>query len=83
MDSITHHEQDKPKKWLLTPNQISMGGKLLGIILAIGAGTLSIFTSLEIDLDAINKTAWTLAFLGAPVDASIIFGNLGNAFRKH
>ena len=95
MDSIieeheehTHAEEhseahDKPKKWLITPNQMSIGGKVLGIILAFGAGVLAIFTEFNIDLDAINKTSWTLAFLGAPVDASYIFSNLGTAFKRH
>lgn len=79
MDSSTIHEE---KKWRITPNQMSIGGKILGIVLAFGGGILAIFTEFTIDLDAINKTAWTLAFLGAPVDASHVLSNLGQAFRR-
>ena len=70
------------KKWLLTPNQISMIGKVLGIFLAIFASMVHIFGRFEFDMDAINRMSWTLALLGAPVDLSIIATNFGAIFKK-
>ncbi|NIZ41422.1 hypothetical protein PVA45_07875 (plasmid) [Entomospira entomophila] len=69
-------------KWL-TPNRLSLGGKFLAILLVTLGMILSLFGWEHINMDTLKAGAWTLALVGAPIDASHIVGNLVAPWSKH
>ena len=55
---------------------LSLGAKILGVIIAVGALVLKALVSPELDIDAAIKVAAFVVIVFAPVDLSIIFGNI-------
>lgn len=77
------HEEDHEEKRIITPNRITLGGKLLAIILITLAILLRLFTSLEFVMGDIVWASVALANIGLLIDGSHFVGNLGKAFGRH
>ena len=65
---------------------LSLGAKILAAVIAVGALALKATVSPLLDIDAAIKTAAFVALIFAPVDLSMvagnIFGPLGNARKS-
>jgi hypothetical protein len=55
---------------------LSLGAKILGCIIAVGALCLKATVSPGLDIDAAIKVAAFVVIVFAPVDLSMIFGNI-------
>jgi predicted phage tail protein len=55
---------------------LSLGAKILGAAIAIGALALKATVSPHLDIDAAIKTAAFVVVIFAPVDLSMIMGNI-------
>jgi hypothetical protein len=55
---------------------LSLGAKLLGCFIAVGALVLKAVVSPGLDIDAAVKVAAFVVIVFAPVDLSMIFGNI-------
>jgi xanthine/uracil/vitamin C permease (AzgA family) len=55
---------------------LSLGAKILGVIIAVGALAMKALVSPELDIDAAIKVAAFVVIVFAPVDLSIVFGNI-------
>jgi hypothetical protein len=55
---------------------LSLGAKLLGCIIAVGSLVLKATISPGLDIDAAIKVAAFVVIVFAPVDLSMIFGNI-------
>lgn len=55
---------------------LSLGAKILGVIIAVGALILKALVSPELDVDAAIKVAAFVVIVFAPVDLSLIFANI-------
>lgn len=55
---------------------LSLGAKVLGCFIAVGALVLKATVSPGLDIDAAIKTAAFVVIVFAPVDLSMIFGNI-------
>ena len=55
---------------------LSLGAKILGVIIAVGALVLKATVSPTLDIDAAIKVAAFVVIVFAPVDLSMIFGNI-------
>jgi hypothetical protein len=55
---------------------LSLGAKILGAIIAIGALALKATVSPQLDIDAAIKTAAFVVVIFAPVDLSMVMGNI-------
>ncbi|GHU05062.1 hypothetical protein FACS1894147_10850 [Spirochaetia bacterium] len=58
---------------------LSLGAKILGIVIAVGALILKALVSPELDIDAAIKVAAFVVIVFAPVDLSMIFSNIFGA----
>jgi hypothetical protein len=64
---------------------LSLGSKILGTVIAVGALVLKATISPMLDIDAAIKTAAFVVIVFAPVDVSMVMGNIFGplgAFRK-
>jgi hypothetical protein len=57
---------------------LSLGAKILGAIIAIGALVLKATISPTLDIDAALKVAAFVVLVFAPVDVSMVMGNIFN-----
>jgi predicted phage tail protein len=57
---------------------LSLGAKILGVVIAVGALVMKATISPGLDIDAAIKTAAFVVIVFAPVDVSMIFGNIFN-----
>jgi hypothetical protein len=55
---------------------LSLGAKLLGVVIAVGALALKATISLELDIDAAIKVAAFVVLVFAPVDLSMVMSNI-------
>lgn len=55
---------------------LSLGAKILGVIIAVSALVIKAAFSPELDIDAAIKVAAFVVIVFAPVDLSIVFGNI-------
>lgn len=55
---------------------LSLGAKILGVIIAVGALVIKALVSPELDIDAAIKVAAFVVIVFAPIDLSIVFGNV-------
>jgi predicted phage tail protein len=55
---------------------LSLGAKILGAVIAIGALALKATVSPHLDIDAAIKTSAFVVVIFAPVDLSMIMGNI-------
>jgi len=55
---------------------LSLGAKILGVVIAVSALVLKALVSPELDIDAAIKVAAFVVIVFAPVDLSMIFGNI-------
>ena len=55
---------------------LSLGAKMLGVIIAVSALIMKATVSPELDIDAAIKVAAFVVIVFAPVDLSMIFGNI-------
>jgi hypothetical protein len=55
---------------------LSLGAKILGAVIAIGALLLKATVSPQLDIDAAIKTAAFVVVIFAPVDLSMVMGNI-------
>jgi predicted phage tail protein len=55
---------------------LSLGAKMLGSAIAVGSLALKATVSPELDMDAALKAAAFVVLVFAPVDASMMMGNL-------
>jgi hypothetical protein len=55
---------------------LSLGAKILGVIIAVSALIMKAAFSPELDIDAAIKVAAFVVIVFAPVDLSIVFGNI-------
>lgn len=76
MDNNNNLDEKEP---LITPNRMSIGGKITAMILILTAAILHIFTNLTFNMGDIINVAITLSVIGLPVDASKIIENVGKA----
>ena len=60
----------------LKGKSLSLGAKLLGVIIAVGALVMKATISPGLDIDAAIKVAAFVVIVFAPVDLSMIFGNI-------
>jgi hypothetical protein len=55
---------------------LSLGAKILGAVIAIGALVLKATVSPELDIDAAIKVAAFVVLVFAPIDLSMVFKNI-------
>jgi predicted phage tail protein len=55
---------------------LSLGAKMLGCCIAVGALVLKAAVSPQLDIDAAIKVAAFVVIVFAPVDLSMLFGNI-------
>ena len=55
---------------------LSLGSKMLGCIIAVGSLVMKAAVSPELDIDAAIKVSAFVVIVFAPVDLSMIFGNI-------
>ncbi|MDR3356476.1 MAG: hypothetical protein LBO04_04730 [Spirochaetaceae bacterium] len=55
---------------------LSLGAKTLGVVIAVGALVMKATVSPGLDIDAAIKVAAFVVIVFAPVDLSMIFGNI-------
>jgi hypothetical protein len=55
---------------------LSLGAKVLGAAIAVGSLALKATASPDLDMDAALKTAAFVVMVFAPVDLSMLFGNI-------
>jgi predicted phage tail protein len=55
---------------------LSLGAKILGVVIAVGALVLKATISPHLDIDAAIKTAAFVVIIFAPVDLSMVMGNI-------
>jgi hypothetical protein len=55
---------------------LSLGAKVLGVVIAVGALVLKALVNPSLDIDAAIKVSAFVVIVFAPVDLSMIFGNI-------
>ncbi|NIZ47629.1 hypothetical protein PVA44_06875 (plasmid) [Entomospira nematocerorum] len=80
--AITQAQESRLHHAWLTPNGLSLAGKLLAILLVTAGMIVSLCGWASVDMDTLKAGAWTLALVGAPIDASHVIGNLVAPWRK-
>jgi hypothetical protein len=55
---------------------LSLGAKILAVVIAIGALALKATISPQLDIDAALKTAAFVALIFAPIDVSLVISNI-------